>query len=123
LPGWPAFRRRPIGLQRDQIVANAGNLFDLADRLVPAVNGVGVIGHAAILAEGTHRAGRSGNAGRWVCSVLPLSTRRATRVVALAAGDGVGVLWIVASLCWVAAVVWFAYADMKYPQARGGRRP
>ena len=40
---WPALHRRPVSLQRDQIVADAGNLFNqvLAGRIVTAVNGVG----------------------------------------------------------------------------------
>ena len=44
----PSLHRRPICLQRDQIVADAGNLLDqvLAGRIVPAVNGVGVVSHA-----------------------------------------------------------------------------
>ena len=45
--------RRPVSLQRDQVVADAGNPLDqvLAGRLVPAVNGVGVVGHVAILPD------------------------------------------------------------------------
>ena len=41
----PSLHRRPICLQRDQIVADGGNLLDqvLAGRIVPAVNGVGVV--------------------------------------------------------------------------------
>ena len=48
---WPSLHRRAVSLQRDQIVADAGNLLDqvLAGRIVPAVNGVGVVGHGAIL--------------------------------------------------------------------------
>ena len=44
LGAWPAFHRRAVSLQRDQVVADAGNLLDqvLTGRIVPAVNGVGV---------------------------------------------------------------------------------
>jgi hypothetical protein len=43
----PALHRRAIGLQRDQVVADAGNPLDqvLAGRFVPAVNRVGVVSH------------------------------------------------------------------------------
>ena len=44
-------------------VGHAGNLLDqvLAGRIVPAVNGVGVVGHAGILPDWiTDRVGRSG---------------------------------------------------------------
>ena len=41
-----ALHPRPIGLQRDQVVADSGDLLDqvLAGRVVPAVNGVRVVG-------------------------------------------------------------------------------
>jgi hypothetical protein len=47
LGAWPALHRRVVSLQRDQEVADAGNPLDqvLAGRLVPAVNGVGVVSH------------------------------------------------------------------------------
>ena len=43
----PALHRRPVSLQRDEVVADGGNLLDqgLAGRVVPAVNGVGMVGH------------------------------------------------------------------------------
>jgi hypothetical protein len=46
----PALHRRTIGRQRDQVVANSSNPLDqvLAGRLVPAVNGVGVVGHRCV---------------------------------------------------------------------------
>ena len=46
-----------LRLQRDQVVADAGNPLDqaLAGRLVPAVNGVGVVGHGAILPDSRQR--------------------------------------------------------------------
>ena len=47
----PSLHRRPVRLQRDQIVADGGNLFDqvLAGRIVPPVNGVGWSAMPAIL--------------------------------------------------------------------------
>jgi hypothetical protein len=43
----PALHRRPVSLQRDEVVADGGNLLDqgLAGRVVPAVNGVGMVGN------------------------------------------------------------------------------
>ena len=50
----PALHRRPVSLQREQVVANSGNLLDqvLAGRIVPAVNGVRVVGHGGIRGRG-----------------------------------------------------------------------
>ena len=41
----PALHRRPVRLQRDEVVADGGNLLDqvFAGRIVPAVNGVGMV--------------------------------------------------------------------------------
>ena len=52
---WPALHRRTVGCERDQIVADGGNLLDqvLAGCIIPAVNGVGVVG----LDPGQGRAG------------------------------------------------------------------
>ena len=58
---WPALHRGAIGLQRDEIVADGGNLLDqvLPGRIVPAVNGVGVVGHAGHLARLDNGQGRA----------------------------------------------------------------
>jgi hypothetical protein len=42
------FHSRPISLQRDPIVTDSGNLLDqvLTGRIIPAVNGVRMVGHA-----------------------------------------------------------------------------
>ena len=58
---WPSLHRRPVRLQRDQVVADASNLLDqvLAGRIIPAVNGVGVVRRGAILPDrSTGRVGR-----------------------------------------------------------------
>ena len=49
----PALHRRPVRLQRDQIVADASNPLDqvFAGRIIPAVNGVRVGSHAAIVPD------------------------------------------------------------------------
>jgi hypothetical protein len=48
-------------IQRDEIVADGGNLLDqvLPGRIVPAVNGVGVVGHAGHLARLDNGQGRA----------------------------------------------------------------
>src|SRR4051794_29146364 len=55
----PPSDRRAVGLQRE-VVADAGNLLDqvLAGRIVPAINGVEMVGHDA-----GSQAGRSGGGG------------------------------------------------------------
>jgi hypothetical protein len=48
---WPALHR--VGLDRDQVIAHGGDLIDqvFAGRIVPAVNGVGLVSHGAILPD------------------------------------------------------------------------
>jgi hypothetical protein len=43
----PSLHRGPVGFQRHQVVADGSNLLDqvLAGRIIPAVNGVRVVGH------------------------------------------------------------------------------
>jgi hypothetical protein len=54
---WPTLHRCTVGCQGDQIVTDGGNLLDqvLAGGIVPAVNGVGVVGHACDLARRERR--------------------------------------------------------------------
>ena len=49
----PSLHRRAVRLQRHQIVADGGNLLDqvLAGRIIPAVNGVGVVRRGTIRPE------------------------------------------------------------------------
>jgi hypothetical protein len=56
----PALHRRATGLQCDQIIANGGDLLDqvLAGRIVPAVNGVRMVGHTGHAARLDHQQGR-----------------------------------------------------------------
>jgi hypothetical protein len=73
----PPSDRRMIGRQRDHVVADGGNLLDqfLAGRVVPAVNGVGVVGHGCQI---RFRAGQ-GVYSRALCLPFCVSSNLACR--------------------------------------------